>query len=257
MISGDLVDMRTRVNEPDESYVHFNFGPMDRKPPKSGKKLSVLEKRKKTNRWIDGAEREIGLIPQGTGKWPESTVHGRMENLRYMGGFLLSLDVPEVQRGACEERLEWVEERLKRSRSEVNENFDPREVSSTAAVEPVREDEKKAIAMRRIYAWAAAVGSGAAGWYLTLASVGVLPRTGSWVADYVLLIGAVVAWIFCITPLEKDMDAIASKLASRGPYLRRDQMRKKEERIAKWLMVPFVIWWLPILQAFISGLVRD
>lgn len=118
------------MNKPDESYVHFNFGPIGWKPPKSGKKLSVQEKREKANRWIDDAEREIALIRQGIGKWPESTVHGRMESLRYMGGFSLNLDVPEVQSGTCEERLEYVEQRLKSYRAEVNANVDPCEVDS-------------------------------------------------------------------------------------------------------------------------------
>jgi hypothetical protein len=231
----------------------------ERAAVEAANKLSVQENREKANRWIDDAEREIALIRQGIGKWPKSTVDGRMEGLRHLGGFCLNLDVPELMIGTREHRLKYVEQRLKRYREELNETAGLRAASSTAALEPepVRGDEEKAITTRRIYAWAAAVGSGATGWYLTLAAAGVFPRMGSWVADFALLTSAVVAWIFCITPLGKDMDAMASKLASRGPYLRRDQMRKKEKRIAKWLMVPFVIWWLPILLAFAGSLVRD
>lgn len=244
---------------PDETHISINFGPPGWRPPPPRKKLSVLERREDANRWIDSAEREIALIRQGIGKWPESTLVGRIEGLRYMGGFYLNLDVPEVTSGSREDRLEYVEQRLKRYREEVNETADLRTVSSAGAVEPepVRVDVEKVITTRRIYAWAAAVGSGAVGWYLTLAMAGVLPRMGSWIADHLLMTVAVIAWIFCITPVVRDMDVLVSKLASRGPYLPRGVVREKEERIAKWLMVPFVIWWLPILLAFAGGLVRD
>jgi hypothetical protein len=107
----------------DERDIHFAIGRVapDWKPMGSGKKLSVQERRENRNRWIDNAEREIALIRQGIGKWPESTVDGRMEGLRFMGGFYLDLDVPEVANGTREDRLEYVEQRLKRYREEVNE----------------------------------------------------------------------------------------------------------------------------------------
>jgi len=244
---------------PDETHISINFGPPGWRPPPPRKKLSVQERREDTNRWIDKAEREIALIRQGIGKWPESTVDARIEGLCYMGGFSLDLDLPEVTSGNHEDRLEYVEQRLKIYREEVNETAGICAVSFAEAVKPelVRVNVEKPIKTRRIFVWVAAFGSGAAGWYLTLAAAGVLPRMGSWVTDYVLLTGAVVAWFFCITPIGRDMDVVVSKLVSRGPYLRCDVVRENEERIAKWLMVPFVIWWLPILLAFAGGLVKD
>jgi hypothetical protein len=244
---------------PDETHISISFGPPGWRPPDFCKKLSVQERRENANRDMDTTEREIALIRQGIGKWPDSTVDERIERLLSTWGIILNFDVPAVTSGTREDRLAYLEQRLKRHREEVNETVGRCAASPTWAVKPetVRLDEESAIAKRRVYAWAAAVGSGAAGWYLTLASAGVMPRMGSWVADYVLLTGAVVAWFFCITPIGRDMDVVVSKLASRDPYLRCDLVRENEKRIAKWLMVPFVIWWLPILLAFAGGVVRD
>jgi hypothetical protein len=119
-----------------ESDVHFVFGWLepDSKPLGSGKMLSAQERLENRNRWIDDAEREIALIRQGIGKWPESTVECRMEGLRIMGGFYLNLDVPEVISGTREQRLDYVERRLKSYREEVNETAD-RFVASSAGIQ--------------------------------------------------------------------------------------------------------------------------
>jgi hypothetical protein len=193
------------------------------------------------------------------GRWPDFTVGERIEGLLSSWGLYLNFDVPKVTSDNRVEQLEYIEQRLKIYREEIDETFRPLAVSSAEAVESelVRVDEQSVFTTRRISAWAAAIGSGGTGWYLSLASAGVVSRMESWFVDYFLLTGAVVAWIFCFTPVQRDMDIVVSKWASRGPYLRCDLLRKREERIARWLMVPFVIWWLPILLAIFGGLVRD
>lgn len=118
----------------DDGDIHFVFGRLlpDSKPLGSGRRLSPQERLQNRNRWIDDAEREISLIRQGIGKWPESTVECRMEGLLEMGGFYLNLNVPEVNSGTREQRLEYVERRLKSYREEVNETTGLYAVSSAA-----------------------------------------------------------------------------------------------------------------------------
>ncbi len=108
------------MNKPDESDIHFALGPAGISTG-FGKQLSEQEKRENTNRDIDTAEREIALILQGIGKWPEFTVDDRMEGLFSVWGFFLDLNGPEATSGSREERLEYLDQRLKSYREEVNE----------------------------------------------------------------------------------------------------------------------------------------
>lgn len=50
------------------------------------------------------------------------------------------------------------------------------------------------------------------------------------------------------------MELIVKKLAATKHYTRYDLLVKREERLAKWLMVPFIIWFLPVIFAFFGGL---
>ena len=111
----------TRMNKPDESYSSITFGPVGWEPPDFGKKLSVQERRANANRDIDTAEREIALIRQGIGKWPDFTVDERIEGLLSVWGLYLNFDVSEVASASREERLKYVEQRLKSYREKVNE----------------------------------------------------------------------------------------------------------------------------------------
>lgn len=119
------------MNKPDDSYSNFTFGPIGWQPPDFGKKLSVQEKREKANRDITNAEREIALIRQGIGKWPEFTLDDRILGLLSVWGFYLNFDVAEVTSGPREDRLEYLEQRLKRYREEVNETIGHCAVNST------------------------------------------------------------------------------------------------------------------------------
>jgi hypothetical protein len=66
------------MNEPEESHITVSLGPAGWHLPDFFKRLSAQEKCENSNRDIDTAEREIALILQGIGKWPEFAVDDRM-----------------------------------------------------------------------------------------------------------------------------------------------------------------------------------
>lgn len=110
---------------------------------------------------------------------------------------------------------------------------------------------------KRQKGWTAAFLSGGCGWYLALASAKVVPPLGIWWVESFLGLAAVATWLYSTTVVIQDMDWLVKKLATPDHYLRCDLIRKREERLAKWLLIPLLIWWLPLLMAFAGGLVND
>ena len=102
---------------------------------------------------------------------------------------------------------------------------------------------------KRQRGWAAAFFSGAGGWYLTLASAKVFPAIGIWWVELIIALGCLGLLVYCSTTVIRDMDEIVGRLARPGDGLRLDKIRKREEQLARWLMVPMLIWWFPILFA--------
>ena len=82
-----------------------------------------------------------------------------------------------------------------------------------------------------------------------MAGVNVVPMLGWWWASAVGLL-AFVLGLHCSGVVIEDMDKLVKKLAAPDGYLRADLVVKRERRFAKWLMVPILVWWLPLFSSF-------
>jgi hypothetical protein len=83
-------------------------------------KLTPEEKRADRIGFIDRAEREIVLIRQGIGKWPDSKADSRIDDLLWHLRILWKPDDNGVADKPREERLEYLERCLMHYREEVN-----------------------------------------------------------------------------------------------------------------------------------------
>jgi hypothetical protein len=110
---------------------------------------------------------------------------------------------------------------------------------------------------RRQKGWALTVLSGGCGWYLTLVAFKVLPHSGPWWVQSILGLAAIVAWSCSLPVVNEDMDMIIKRLAATEHFTPLYMLRHREERLGKWLMVPLVIWWLPLLLMFAGGMSHE